>query len=143
MIALTALTATLQQYWAESGPAGIPTQFPGTTLDASGLKGWMEFWLTQGFEPPHRVRTGDVLLVLIDVHCFSRQTEKRAVFEMADGVRSALAQRVIPLGAGQGGSLRIQEAVCRDLTREFPADPRLPLQHVVVSLSGRAEMVLS
>ncbi len=145
MISLADLTADVQQYWQAALGGQIPTQFPGVPLDATGLPAWMEFWLTQGREPARRQHAADELIVLLDVHCFSRRTDKRAVFRMADSCRSNLAQQLIPLRRletpdATAGYLRLFEATTRDLTRDAQQLPRLPLQHVVVSLAGRVEM---
>ncbi len=94
----------------------------------------------------HRNRTGDRLSLLLDVHCFSRQSDKRAVFSLADEVRARLTGKTLEIRAiagtpGQIGFVRLQEATCRDLSRDSHPDPRLPLQHLVISVSGQAEAV--
>ncbi|HWL09535.1 MAG TPA: hypothetical protein VNQ76_14090 [Planctomicrobium sp.] len=147
MISITNITAAVQLYWQASSPVSTPTQFPGVPLDVNGLPAWMEFWLTQGTEPIHRARSGGELNVFIDIHCFSRQSDKRAVFQLADQARNTFTQKLIaiqsvPSPATLVGHLRFFESVTRDLTRESQPDPRTPLQHVVVSFTGHAESMI-
>ena len=79
----------------------VPTQFPGVRLDATDLTCWFEFWLTQADEAPHRVSRSDAHALLIDVHCFSRDRDKRRVLALADMVRSILAHRTISIPGGE------------------------------------------
>jgi len=141
MISLLDVTTVLQKAWVLAGPERVPTQFPGTTLTATQLRSWFEFWVTQADEPPQRVPVLASMSLLIDVHCFSREPQKRMVFAMANQVREALSQQVLPFDPDDpaAGSIRIREAVVRDLTRESITEPHFPLQHVVVSLSAFAE----
>lgn len=144
MISLVDFIAVLQIAWQTVVNDEVPTQFPGVSLDVARLASWFEFWVTHTFEPPQRVPGRESLRVLIDVHCYSRLPEKRQVFEMADRVREVLAHQTFPLASTENvdltqGTLRTREAIVRDLTRESITEPRLPLQHVVVSLTGSAE----
>jgi hypothetical protein len=144
MLSLSEIAAQLQQTWSAACPADVPTQFPGVPLDAEGLSAWCEFWVTQASEAPVRPGNFQSAWLLIDVHCFARGPEKRRVFELADAVRAGLAHQNIPLGAAgdasSQGLLRIYEATTRDLTRELLTEPKLPLQHLAVSLAARAEI---
>jgi|GEM_PF-7101831 len=144
MIALSELTADLQLFWQAAMGSTVPTQFPGVPLDAGPLRSWMEFWVTAATEPARRTGHSQEVQILIDVHCFSRQRDKRAVFRLADQVRSTLTRQLIPLpgsttsDTSPAAFLRLREAVSRDLTRESTPAPKLPLQHLLVSVSGLA-----
>lgn len=144
MISIADISIAVQSHWHSTSPQNIPTQFPGVPLDANRLNAWIEFWLTQGVEPVQRSRGPAEILVLIDVHCFSRQSDKGAVFQLADQVRTSLSQQLIPVPVASNSELppaqlRIYEAVTRDLTRESQPNPRSTPQHLVVSLHGRAK----
>jgi len=144
MISLVDLTAVLQRAWMEAAGEQVPTQFPGVPLDATRLAAWFEFWITQVEQPLQRVPGTEVRMVLLDIHCFSRRPEKRQVMAMADRVCTVFAHQAFPLspdGAAllSGGAIRLREAAVRDLTRETGHEPKLPIQHLVVSLTGRAE----
>ncbi|WP_437225294.1 hypothetical protein SH661x_004002 [Planctomicrobium sp. SH661] len=148
MISLAQLTAVLQNAWQNSIVLDTPTQFPGVPLDAAQLSSWFEFWVTQSYQPPQRDPGLESMELMIDVHCYSRGAEKRHVFTMVDSVRTVLAHQTFPLSTGDDadltqGVLRIREATVRDLTRELDSQPRLPLQHIVVSFAGAAEQMLA
>lgn len=145
MIRLTDLTAELQRLW-EAQNDEAPTQFPGTSLDASRLESWYEFWISEAMEPVHRAPDRDGWLLLIDVHCFARGANKRRAQELADRARTALGQRYLTIAHGAApqqskAGLRILEAAVRDLTREGTGEAGLRLQHLAVSFRGRAECV--
>lgn len=145
MISLSDVVANLQKYWAEVSPSETPTFFPGSPLDANGLDTWIEFWITQSHESPYR-NGHQPLSVLIDVHCFSNAKNLRAVWKLADDVRLQLSQKLLEIHPPESselvtGYLRLNEAICRDLTRDsVPVRTHL-LQHVVVSLQGRVDSV--
>lgn len=143
MRSLVDLTAALQRAWIDVGGDQTPTQFPGMPLDATRLPAWFEFWVTQIDQPPQRVGGMETLTVLLDLHCFSRRAEKRHVMAMADRVRQVFSQRVLPVSGEeaslQEGVIRLREAAIRDLTRETGKEPTLPIQHLVVSFTGRVE----
>jgi len=145
MISYVDVTSVLQKCWDSAREEDVPTQFPGTPLDATRLSCWYEFWVTQISHSPLRPSGLEILELVVDVHCYSRQSHKRQVFAMADHVQSVLSQCVLSLPLVAGGTLaargvlRLREAVVRDLTRETIRDAHLQLQHVVVSLPGIAE----
>jgi hypothetical protein len=144
MIATKNLVAALQQTWLSACPMDIPTQFPGTTLDVAGTGCWCEFWVTQAAEAAPQRSGQQTMLLFLDVHCFSRTPETFSILDLADRVRQAFSQQILAISSAEGsvsGHLRLYEAVLRDLTRESTAIPRLPLQHVVVSLNGRWEIM--
>lgn len=148
MIQLADLTAELQKFWSAASPVDVTTQFPGVLLDATQLDQWYEFWLTHVEGRPGGASQGEMLTLLIDVHCFSRQPEKRKVFELADAVRRALSQQTLSLRSTADpaqtiGTLRLYEATIRDLSRESPGEPGWPLQHVLVTLAARAERIVA
>jgi len=144
MISYVDVTSVLQKCWDSAREEEVPTQFPGTPLDATRLSCWYEFWITQISHPPRRSSGLETLELVVDVHCYSRQSHKRQVFMMADHVQTILSQCVLSLSLEAGearaaGVLRLREAVVRDLTRETIREAQLQLQHVVVSLPGTAE----
>ncbi|MCA8997253.1 MAG: hypothetical protein KDA80_09705 [Planctomycetaceae bacterium] len=147
MLHVTDITACLQQLVGSQAPAEVPVQFPGVPLDASRLESWCEFWLTTVDDLVHRSRSTDTLFVLVDIHCFSRSSDKRAAFAIADQFREALNHLTHPLHSSQSqnqvGMLRFREATLRDMTRMADSEPRLPVQHLIVSTTGVAEEVLS
>jgi hypothetical protein len=142
MASLKDLVAALQQTWLSACPAEIPTLFPGTTLDTARLGSWCEFWVTQVAEASPQRFGEQRLLLFLDVHCFSRKPETFGILDLADRVRHTFSQQTLAISSteeSRSGHLRIYESVLRDLTRESTAVPKLPLQHVVVSLNGRWE----
>jgi len=148
MISLYDLTAVLQTVWSAAEGGTVPTQFPGMPLDATRLAHWYEFWITQASQTPERHPGASGLMVLVDVHCFCRGIEKRRIMTMADVVRQTFAHQIFPLSGEQippylQRALRIREAVLRDLTRESNPEPKLPLQHLVVSFRGYAEEAIA
>ncbi|WP_437186942.1 hypothetical protein SH668x_000313 [Planctomicrobium sp. SH668] len=144
MISHFELNSVLQKVWSASISPEIPTQYPGTSLDANSLLDWYEFWVTHSHQLPHS-RTGvDFVELLIDVHCYSRRNEKRHVYAMADDACNALSGQSFPISLAETATtstvaIRLREAVVRDLTREMKTDPKLPRQHLVVSFSARVE----
>jgi hypothetical protein len=144
MFSLADFTAVLQSDWDSLSSDDAPTQFPGMPLDATRLSRWYEFWITQVSQPPARRGRQDQLQFLIDVHCYSRSMDKRQVMKMADRVRTHLVHRVLPMEACDSSEtpasiIRLYESTVRDLTRESQGEPRLPLQHIVVSLIGTVD----
>lgn len=144
MISLADFTGVLQSDWDSLSSDDAPTQFPGVPLDATRLSRWYEFWITQVSQPSMRRSGREHLQFLVDVHCYSRSTDKRQVMKMADRVRTHLVHRVYPTGTEESSDMavsmvRLYESTVRDLTRELLDEPRLPVQHMVVSLIGAAE----
>ncbi|WP_437194552.1 hypothetical protein [Planctomicrobium sp. SH527] len=143
MIALSDVIADLQKYWVEVSPSEIPTLFPGTPLDVNELESWIEFWVTQSYEPPHR-STQRPISIMIDVHCFSKAKNRRTVWKLADDVRLQLSRMLLEIHSQEDqetatGYLRLNEAVCRDLTRDSEPNRTHLLQHVVVSIQGHVD----
>lgn len=144
MLTLCDIIATLQRHWSAEAPGDIPTRFPGVLLDASQLPAWIEFWTTELREQPYRESHPNSLWLVVDVHCFSRDRNKRRVTALADVVRNVLSHGDVPISSADDPDLRIglirfREPVVRDLTREDPQHHPLPLQHAVVSLRAVAE----
>lgn len=143
MLYVADIVSTLQRHCADHAPPNWKIVYPGVPCDASGLSRWCEFWMTSVDDRVRRNQGADSLLILVDLHIFSRDKETRAIDIAADALRGAFSRSsvsiVSPASQQITGRLRFREAALRDMSRQADSEPRLPIRHVVVSTTGVAE----
>ncbi|QDT33632.1 hypothetical protein [Thalassoglobus polymorphus] len=137
------LTASLQKYWSVNGPEGVPTLFSGATLDVSQKVRWMEFWIGQFKEKPRRPDAPVQFELLVDVHLFSRERNKRSINELADSVRNTFQSASIPILASTSsetdvGKIRLSEPIVRDFSRPETVGGVNTMQHLLISYHAHA-----
>ncbi len=137
------LTASLQKFWSANGPEGVVTLFSGTTLDVSQQERWMEFWIGQIKERPRRPDAPVQIELLVDVHLFSHERNKRSINELADTVRKTFQAASIPIYVSTSletdvGKIRFSEPIVRDLSRSETVGDVNTMQHLLLSYHARA-----
>lgn len=140
---ITDIVASLQKYWTAHGPQEVTTMFSGTSLDVSADSTWMEFWLSQIQEIAQRSGSPQQISLLIDVHLFSRDTNKRAINTLVDETISILRSPAIPIHSSSDptlevGQLRCHEPTIRDFSRTPSEGTQSSTQHLVLSLNAIA-----
>ncbi len=141
MMTTADITASLQKYWKANGPQGVTTVFSGTTIDVSDQLSWLEFWTSQLHESPKRPDTPEQFRLVIDIHFFSRDNNKRTINSLIDATRITFQPTSIPVNSAsssttQVGQLRCFEPIIRDLSRSESAGATNVIQHFVCSFSA-------
>ncbi len=132
------ITASLQKFWSTNGPQDVLTLFSGATLDVSQKDSWMEFWIGQLKESPKRPDAPYQIELLVDVHLFSRKSNKRSINELADRTRATFQSTSIPVYASASpetevGTVRFSEPIARDLSRSIELGTVNTQQHQLLS----------
>lgn len=143
MISGEDISRSVQVHWRDTFEPPVTTIYPGEQVETSQLAEWVELWVDVWLDRVRRDAAPDELLVSITAHCFSRHpTEATRAQALATGARAALARRMIDVfdfslsGPPVVAHLRTREAETRDLTRSHAETTRGVLHHVVVTVTG-------
>ena len=146
MIETNNLLRSLYRFWGETFPTTWPTIYPGVQAEASEWSTWVELAVPV-WEPQPRRQTGMALSRFrLEVHCFCRGGTGNALSrELVDAVQKCVNGsgfvirdfHFVELPAI--GFARLQEADVRDLSRFERTPSARPLQHLLVSVTGRAQ----
>ena len=133
------IISALQQFWTAVGPSSVPCVFPGTSINVSSATTWIEFWVSQLIEQPQRPASPQQQLLAIDIHVFSKSQNKRDINVLSDSIVAALRSAIVSVSSSQQpGTLRLKEAILRDLTRPENVGSAVALQHWLISIPAEA-----
>jgi hypothetical protein len=143
MISSEDITRSVQVHWRDTFEPPVTTIYPGEQVETSQLMEWVELWVDAWLDRVRRDVAPDELLVSITAHCFSRHaTDATRAQALATSARSALARQMIDIhefsesGSPVVADLRMREVETRDLTRSHAESTRGVVHHVVVTVTG-------
>jgi hypothetical protein len=150
MLSTAAITAGLQTWWRDHLPITLPTIYPGTQLDTTTIPAWCELYIDLWTRPPRRSTNIDALHIAVTIHLFAKGTHDRTLLPtLIDAATAMLQHQRIPLHdptlseSPLTGYALLHEAQSRNLTRPQQPHAGDHLQHIVVTIEGRAEELSS